>query len=286
VAEGPSITVGARVSFAAIHQIPDRLRNTEFPIELALPFRYAWWKEAAKRLDEMLTPLGSAGLVVPTIHATQARISEDDFLTWGRQTIQIAEHLGAETITVHPNRARKDRANHQFMAARNLRIIGRETNVTIAIETFGGRDRVFRPEEILEAGLPMTLDVAHIADNARILKIIDRHWRQIPVVHLSARGSNYWGRQKDVPLSDEGRSEHHLPIDPFCIDVVRMLVKLGWSGAIALEYLPWHHYRLRGDVALVTQALEREIAPEELPLPCDIYRGMNEMSGHNAPPLE
>ena len=281
---GSPITVSARVSFAAIHQISDRLRGIDFPIELALPYRYAWWKEAAQRLDEMLALLDAANIVVPTVHATQARISDHGFPVWGRQTVRIAQHVGARTITVHPNRARNSRGNHQFAALQNLRGLQRETNVAISVETFGGKDRVFRPEEIISRGLPMTLDIAHLADNERIMRIVDAHWRNIPVVHLSARGSNYWGRQPDVPLSDEGRCEHHLPVDPFCIEVVRKLVKLGWAGTIVLEYLPWYHYRLRGDVKLVNEALRREVTPGELPPPCDAYRGMHDMYGHNAPP--
>lgn len=281
-----SITVSARVGFAAVHQVSDRLCGVDFPIELALPYRYEWWKEAAKRLDEMLALLDAANVVVSTVHATQARISDRDFIVWGRQTIRIARRLGARTITVHPNQAGSSRGNHQFAALGHLRTLQRETDVALAVETFGGKDRVFRPEEIMSIGLPMTLDIAHLADNERIMRIVDAHWRNIPVVHLSARGSNYWGRQPDVPLSEEGRCEHHLPVDPFCIGVVRKLVKLGWAGTIVLEYLPWYHYRLRGDVKLVNEALRREVAPGELPPPCDAYRGMHGMYSHNTPPPE
>ena len=283
---GRNITLAARVSFPSVDRIRDRMKGVDFPIGLAMPHQYGWWQEAARRMGEMLECLDSLDLTVATVHAVQAPISDRGFPVWGRQTVRIAQHVGARTITVHPNRARNSRGNHQFAALQSLRGLQRETNVAISVETFGGKDRVFRPEDIISRGLPMTLDIAHLADNERIMRIVDAHWRNIPVVHLSARGSNYWGRQPDAPLSDEGRCEHHLPVDPFCIGVVRKLVGLGWSGAIVLEYLPWYHYRLRGDVKLVNEALRREVAPGELPPPCDAYRGMYDKYGHNAPPPE
>ena len=37
------------------------------------------------------------------------------------------------------------------------------------METFGGRDRVFTPDEIMGYELPMTLDTAHLHDDERML---------------------------------------------------------------------------------------------------------------------
>ena len=279
------IIVAARVSFAAVHQIQDRLYGVDFPIELALPYKYLWWQEATEHFEEMLSVLKELDLVVPTIHATQSRITGSEFLKWGRQTLEIAECLGAKTVTVHPNRVAKNRrADFQESVRMHLRELRHNSKVLISVETFGGKDRVFRPEELVASKLPMTMDVAHIAENGRLLRIIESHWQHIPVVHLSARGNNYWGQQSGIPLSEEGRSEHHMPVDPFCMGVVRKLVKLGWGGTVVLEYMPWYHYRLRSDVKLVAEALTRDIATDELPPPCDAYRGMNEMYGHNAPP--
>ena len=146
----------------------------------------------------------------------------------------------------------------------------RNTSVIISIETFPGKRRIFQTEEIIKAKLPMTLDTAHIHDNNRIIKIIDNYWQSIPVVHLSARG----------------RNEHHLPVDRFCIQVVRKLVSLGWLGTIILEYLPWHHYRLKSDIEIVKQALIRDIRPDEIPPPCDAYKGRPGMWSHNTPEPE
>jgi len=261
------IIVSARVGFVAVHQIADRMHGVDFPIELALPYRYDWWKEAVVQFDEMLDTLEKMPVEVVSVHATQAKITEEDVLRWGRQTIEIAERLGARTITVHPNQIKKNRSNLQELALTYLRQLQRRTSVTISVETFPGKRRVFQPEEIMKAKLPMTLDTAHIHDDDQIMNIINDYWQNIPVVHLSARGQN----------------EHHLPIDSFCVQVVRKLVNLGWSGSIALEYLPWHHYRLESDIEIIKQALIRDIKPDEILPPCDAYKGQQDKWGHDAP---
>ena len=262
-----SITVSARVGFACVNNIAERLNGVDFPIELALPYRYDWWQEAVVQFDEMMVALESANVNVCSVHATQANISDERFLNWGWQTIEIAERLGAKTITVHPNRSRKSRENLQEEARIFIRRLQRETNVPLSVETFSGKDRIFRPDEIISARLPMTLDTAHIHDNDRIMEIIDSYWRNIPVVHLSARDQH----------------SQHLPIDIFCIQVIEKLVKLEWSGDIALEYLPWHHYRLRPDMEVVQQALIRDIKPEEIVPVCNAYEARPEMWNHNTP---
>lgn len=78
----------------------------------------------------------------------------------------------------------------------------------------------------------MTLDVSHIRDNSFIRQIIESYWHNIRVVHLSAKGER----------------EHHLPIDSFCVEVVKLLKDKGWQGNIILEYLPQHNYCLREDI--------------------------------------
>jgi sugar phosphate isomerase/epimerase len=243
-----SIVVTARVGFAAVDQIADRMRDVDFPVELALPHKFEWWADAVSQWDEMLSRLDEANLTVNTVHATQAPITDKAFLEWGRLTIRIAEHFEAKAITVHPNRVSRKRKNDmQELARLYLRRLRHETEIPISVETFTGTDRVFVPEEIMEARLPMTLDTAHIHDNARIMRIIDSYWRNIPVLHLSARG----------------RENHHLPVNQFCIQVVRRLVELGWSGSIALEYLYEYHDLLQSDIGLVQTALVEDIRVDE-----------------------
>lgn len=134
------------------------------------------------------------------------------------------------------------------------------------METFEGKDRVLTPSEIMVAGLPMTLDTSHIVNDDRILGIVRDYCRNIPVVHLSARGL----------------SEHHLPIDAFCLKVVGTLVSLGWSGNVVLEYLPWHLYRVRADTQLVRRASRERVQSSEIRPVSDAYRNRPEMWRHDA----
>ena len=263
----PSITVAARAGFETVDEIHDRLHGVDFPIELALPWRYALWEAAMPRWDEMVRALEQQDLDIVSVHATQGRISDGAFLKWGRMTCELAEHLGAGVVTVHPNRAKSGKGNFQELARHNLRTVQRGTSVIVSVETFGGRDRMFTPEEIIDAKLPMTLDTAHLHSDSQVMDIIQRHWQRIPVVHLSARS----------------QGEHHLPIDAFCVQVVRTLSSLGWAGRIVLEYLPWHHYRIRSDMKLVRRAITRGIRPDQIAPPCDVYRGRHEMWGFDAP---
>jgi sugar phosphate isomerase/epimerase len=225
------------------------------------------WQRAEAEYDLMLRRLQALDLEVVSVHATQGRISEEGFLSWGPRTCRLAEQLGATVVTVHPDRVRKRRNRHQENALQHLRSVQQGTSVTVSVETFGGKGRVLRPDEIAEAGLPMTLDLAHIPVDEQVMALIEAHWRDIPVIHLSAR-------------NDE---EHHLPVDRFCLDVVHHLARIGWSGNIVLEYLPWHHYRLRSDMELVWLALDEEVRPRRIPPPCDAYRARRDMWHHNAP---
>ena len=261
------IVVAARVGFETVEEMPNRLRNVDFPIALALPWRYAMWQAVCHRRDEMMVSLEEAGLEVASVHATQGRIGDPAFLTWGRQNVEIAERLGASTMTVHPERAKTNRENLQEAARKRLKRLRNHTDVVLAVETFGDRRRIFRPEEIMDNNLPMTLDTAHLHDDSHVLGIIRAYWQHIPVVHLSSRGPG----------------EHHLPIDTFCIRVVRELAELGWIGSIVLEYMPWHHYRLRQDVRFIEGLLAGNTSEGQLRPRSDAYRDRPDMWRHDAP---
>ncbi|MBU1700995.1 MAG: hypothetical protein KJ970_20195 [Candidatus Eisenbacteria bacterium] len=40
---------------------------------------------------------------------------------------------------------------------------------------------------------------------------------------------------------------------------------LGWSGPVILEYLPWHHYRVRDDIHALNEHLATGRTPKLLP---------------------
>jgi|Deesub1362A_J573_1020465.scaffolds.fasta_scaffold00194_29 sugar phosphate isomerase/epimerase len=227
-----AVRIGGRVSFDRLEDL-ESFSDVDFPIELALPWRYQeLWLPIEDRLKEVLEFFLKEKLEILSIHATQGRISEEAFLTWGKKTLEFANALGVRDVTVHPNQVKSNRATLQEKALMFLRRLQEGSDAKFCIETFRGRKRLFQPLEIVERGLPMTLDVSHIRDNSLILRIIESYWHNIRVVHLSAKGEK----------------EHHLPIDSFCAEVVKLLQSKGWQGNIILEYLPRYTTHLRKDI--------------------------------------
>ena len=259
------ITIAGRVGFDTIDQLEERFDGIVFPIELALPWRYGkLWVPFKEHLFVALKFFQDRGLQVGSIHATQGRISDDAFLEWGRETLKFADALGIKHVTIHPNQAKSRRKELQEQAHCHLTDLHRSSNARFCMETFDGERRIFHPTEIMECGLPMTLDVAHIHDDSRILEIVDRYWHSIPILHLSARGER----------------EHHLPVDDFCVQLVRRLKDMGWTGQVVLEYLPWHHYRVRGDIRALSDHILGGRKLQLLPL-SDKYRNDPQRWGYN-----
>lgn len=257
------IKIGGRVGFDRIEDLETRFRSIDFPVELALPWKYKeLWLPMEGRVDDMIAFFKKSSVEILSIHATQGRITEERFLRWGRLTLQIARELGVRDVTIHPNIAKRQR---EWSKEQALRLIRRVKGKDIfSIETFSGKHRVFSPLELVEAKIPMTLDTAHIHDRNLVMDIVDRGHPNIKTIHLSA----------------VGRGEHHLPIDEFCVRVVDRLVELEWSGNVILEYLPWHHYRVRNDI----RALQRYVRDGKrlrlLPV-SDKFRGNPDRYGYN-----
>jgi sugar phosphate isomerase/epimerase len=227
-----SLILGARNSFNEVDQIAKRFANVSHPLELALPYRYVDWLAAGNRFDEMLADLDKSGSVIVSVHATQAPLEAPAFLEWGRRTLDVARHFGAKAITVHPNMVRKWYRDAQYMALRHLRQLSRQAgDIQVSVETFSGAHRVFKPKDVIDFGLPMTLDTSHLHVDEEVMHIIENYWEHIPVVHLSARRNG----------------EQHLPVyeDEFCARVFRTLRKLAeagsWNGVCILEYLREYH---------------------------------------------
>ena len=235
--------LGARVSFDQVDELESHFEGVDFPVELALPYRVHEFLPIAGRMAEVLDFIRGKGIQVQSIHAAQGNLAADDCFAWAQPALWLADELGARCVTFHPSQTNRDqRLNAQTLAKRHLRQLQRDHQAVAAIETFGGSRRIFHPEEIVQFGLPMVLDTAHLHEDERILKLIKDYHRSIPTVHLSARGDG----------------EHHLPVDAFCLDVVALLSDLDWGGGVILEYLPWHHYRVRDDLAILRRFLDGE----------------------------
>jgi len=255
--------IGGRVGFARIDQLEERFRSIDFPIELALPWRYKeLWLPIEKSIDQVIDFFRARSIEILTIHATQGPITDDAILRWGALTLRIARALGVNDVTIHPNFIKGQRLRNQERALRNLKILG--GSEVFSIETFGGKKRVFTPENLVEENLPMTLDIAHLRSRSQVLDILERNHRNIRTVHLSAVGPD----------------EHHLPVDDFCARVVDELLRRKWSGNVILEYLPWHHYRVGDDIRALSAHVFDDQPMSLLPV-SDQFRDCPDRWGYN-----
>jgi sugar phosphate isomerase/epimerase len=257
------IRIGGRAGFERLEQLDERFRSIDFPIELALPWRYeALWLPMEDRIDEVVDFFQNRDIEILSLHATQGRITEESFLSWGRTTLELAGKLGVPDVTIHPNRVQNQKEYNQKQVQRMIRRMGGDG--IFSIETFGGRKRVYSPHDLVEQGLPMTLDEAHLHDRSFVRQIVDRNHSNIRTVHLS----------------EVGKDEHHLPIDDFCVEVVDQLIDQGWSGNVILEYLPWHHYRVRDDILAlrehITSGRRVQLMPGD-----DKFRGQPDRYGYS-----
>ena len=210
--------IGGRVGFAKIENLERTFRSIDFPIELALPWKYQdLWLPIEDKIGQVIDFFKSKDLEILSIHATQGRITDEAFLKWGKLTLDIARSLGVHDVVLHPNSVKNQKSWHQENVLRCIRRLGGSD--IFSIETFKGKDRVFLPIRLVEKGIPMTLDTAHIPDQDLVMEIVNGNHRNIRSVHLSSIG----------------KGEHHLPIDDFCIHVVDRLNELNWSGNVILE---------------------------------------------------
>ncbi|MGA1824835.1 MAG: hypothetical protein ACMUIP_09230 [bacterium] len=256
--------IGARVSFEHMDDLTRNFKSVDFPFELALPWHYQnMWLPVQDRITEIIDFFKNNDFEILSLHATQGKITEESFLTWGRQTLSIAQNLEIRDITIHPNMIKSQRTRFQEQVLHYIKLLGGEDH--FSIETFAGKNRIFTPRDLVERSLPITLDTAHIYDRQEVMDLIGRNHRNIRTIHLSAIG----------------KGEHHLPIDDFCIKVAEQLKKINWSGNLILEYLPWHHYRLRDDITMLSNYLFNNARLELLPV-SDQFRNDPERWGFNA----
>lgn len=227
------VKFGIRQSFEKIEQVEDRYANINVPIELALPYYWDIYKPVREHLGEIAKKIKLYGTEVLSVHAVQAPITDERFRTWGKEIADFAKHLGAATITLHPNNANKDEES-QKEALRNLEyftgLYG--SDIVFCIETFEGKRRIFTPDETVTFKLPMTLDTSHIRDNGKIWSLLKSYRENILNVHLSARDG----------------SRQHLPIDNFCKEIVMYLIENKWQGNVILEYLFEFHDQMPSDL--------------------------------------
>jgi sugar phosphate isomerase/epimerase len=203
------------------------------PIELALPYKLDDYLAQAEKgfLDALTIVIRQNGTVVHSVHAPQGHLTDPGFMSWATETVRFAEGVGASVVVFHPEQSAKDRRlDAQTLALQNLKRLRRETETTVAVETFGGPKRILSPEEIGEKGLPMVLDTSHLSSE-RTMEVIKRYHKTIALVHLS----------------EPRDGKQHMPVVGFGFEVLDALKEVGWEGPVTLEYLPEFHDRLAGD---------------------------------------
>jgi hypothetical protein len=211
---------GIRASFDRLDELEHRFNGIDFPVELALPYRVGDLLSVADRMEEVKNFITTIQLEVLSAHATQGDLAADDYVLWAKPAMELADAVKAKSATFHPGKSRKNRLEGQARVKAHLAEIQKHHRALASVETFGGRDRVPRPNEIVATGIPMVLDTAHLREDEYILSPVQRYHGKISSVHLSARG----------------KQEHHLPIDGFCLEVVSLFHGSASTSA-AMRYL-------------------------------------------------
>ncbi|OPY00287.1 MAG: hypothetical protein A4E60_02376 [Syntrophorhabdus sp. PtaB.Bin047] len=178
-------------------------------------------------------------------------------MSWALPTVQFAQKVGASVAVFHPESVPKlSKPSAQTMALGNLRRLKRETDIVVAIETFGNAKRVLTPEETIEIKLPMVLDTSHLFV-PRIFEIIHAYHSGIVSLHLSEM------RYDDAA----GHDLPHLPVASYGIEVLEALRAKDWSGNVTLEYLPQFHDQLIPDRAVLEELFASQLDNPSPPAP-------------------
>lgn len=230
------ITVGFRQSFDSDNQVCERYKGLAHPIELALPFTWEMYAAIRPRLVPIANEISGYGARVLSVHAVQAPISDERFLTWGAEIAQFALVVGSKYITVHPNKGSRSRKE---TAVRNIKYLNEQFGVVFCVETFESRSRVLTIQEIMDNGLPMVLDTSHVSGPDAALRILAQYKDNIPHIHMS---------------SSDGVARHQR-VNEDCLNIVRYLRDTKWSGSIVLEYMREFHEFFNIDIERVMGVL-------------------------------
>jgi len=200
------------------------------PLELALPHDMQEFWSVAGRFGELAAYVRDNGFLVSSVRAPHGRLSGNAFMAWAPQVTRFAERTGARLVVYHPegNIARTRKPRFQATALGNIKALQGRTPVTVAIETFGKKSRIFTPSEIMEHCLLMVLDTGHV-DEEDSFELIEQYSGSIIAVHLSENSIN--------PTSGR-KAMNHLPAESYGIEVLKALQARGWNGTVTLEYLP------------------------------------------------
>ncbi|MBI4139792.1 hypothetical protein HY483_02410 [Candidatus Woesearchaeota archaeon] len=147
------------------------------------------------------------------------------------QAARIARTLGLQEIILHPHKVQGDeneRLREQVKTLRFIELYAQETGVTPVIETFGGKRRVLKPEEITSTGIAMDLDTAHL-ETLACLEIILNNSNNIRSIHISGI------------IEEKGMLvQQHIPITIREELMIEQILAMNLNGRLGIEYESQH----------------------------------------------
>lgn len=165
------------------------------------------------------------------------------FLPDIRKAANIALALGQDSITLHPHKVKgadeNERLRQQEEALECIDIVEKTSGCKIEVETFAGRNRILRPREIVELGLPLVIDTSHI-DSLDVYELLEVYRNNVPTLHLSERNIG----------------EQHQPITAYGESLVELLRAQKWDGTVVLEYMPQLQDRAAADAKYLINVLD------------------------------
>ncbi|MHC4663595.1 MAG: hypothetical protein ACYS8W_18195 [Planctomycetota bacterium] len=249
--------IGISVAFDRLDELDERFEGVDFPVELYFPRKPERFELLLGHLDAVTAFIQSKGIEILSIHAPHGRISEPGALQWLLPVCRFAEEAGVKNITVRPDECGSagERESCREAFLRNYNVAADSFGGALSVEVFYGDGCVFNPHELLESGLPVTLDSANLRSIEQARAMTGSHLPKISVVHLSS-----WSDEKV-----------HLPLDETSASLGILLKGLGYEGSVILAYDPWHYYRAKGDLERFTSIVESGEL-ESFPPPDEKYK--------------
>lgn len=200
------------IPFTTYEKTLRQLEAAEFGVELAVYQVGEKSREITKLPHEKIS----------SFHGPNLPITERN-LPKLKEAAKMAFALGLDSMILHPHKIKGsneiERLRQQKEALCCIDKIMKSTGCRITIETFGGKNRILRPKEMLYFDLPIVLDTSHLK-SLDTLEIILENQSKIYEVHLS----------------EKINESLHQPIRVYGEIIIESLLKQGWNGILCFEY--------------------------------------------------
>ena len=190
------------------------------------------------KIGEVIAPIQELGISVPTIHMAHAPQTEWWlFIQVLVKTLVLAKAVDCHNVVLHPSYGPVDGLD-SLVEHSAIPLLG---NCNLLWETFAGKRRILTAWKQLAEFCEkheknyICYDVCHMHRSTEgAIEDIDEYGHLVKAYHFS----NWKGDRQHLPI-DEGEIDFS--------EIVSRLLKAGFGGSIALEYLPEHHHLLVRD---------------------------------------